>query len=442
MHEPLSGPLTFLAMTLKTVSLDSLDWSALVNEGDSIAASGLTSEPLALMGALADAAPHGGRFSLFLGTPFSDVAARMPPATVLTTYGGIGSAGAMGRNRRMRISLQHFSRCAEAFETGLEPVDLALVSLARGRDGRLYLGGSWGITVAAARRAKRVVVEINDQAPVIHGGLWPDDIAITAAIEVSYPIVEAAEPRATATDLAIAAHIAPLVPEAACLQVGIGAMPSAILASLKDHRHLSLHSGMYTVPVHRLVESGALDNSRKTLDRGVSVTATVYGDAAMYRAVNDDARLGLREPAYTHSLAVMAQMENFTAINSSLEVDLLGQANAETVPGADGRVRYIGGIGGLNDFVRGARNAKGGQAMIALPSRQSGKDGPKPRIVAALSGPATISAADADLVITEFGVARLRDASVEERARRMIAIAHPEDREALTAAARQLGHIA
>ena len=427
---------------MNIVALESLDWTRLVGAGEQVVCSQLTSEPVALLRALAAAAPHQGRFGVYLATPFSDAGAAFPQATVLTTYGGIGSAGAIGRNRRTRVALLHYSHCAVPFESGSEAVNLMLVSLARSRDGTLCLGGGYGYTLAAARRARRVIAEINDQAPAVPGAPWPADIPIEAAVEVSYPVMCAADPRATETDLAIAAQVAPLVSEGACLQVGIGAMPSAVLASLAGHRGLGLHSGMLTVPVQRLIESGAMDNSRKALDAGRAVTGCVYGDAALYKAAHDNPAMLLRPPLYTHGAAEIAQLDHFTAINSALEIDLLGQANAETVPGADGRIRYVGGIGGLCDYVRTARLARGGQAMLALPSRQTGKSGNTPRIVAALSGPATVSASDADLVATEYGVARLRDASMEERATRLIAIAHPEDREGLTLAARRLGYLA
>jgi acyl-CoA hydrolase len=199
---------------------------------------------------------------------------------------------------------------------------------------------------------------------------------------------------------------------------------------------------MLTPALQALLESGSADNSRKEIDAGVSVTACVYGDAALYAAMHNHPALRLREPRYTHGREVIARLGRFVALNSALEVDLLGQANAETAIGSDGHLRQVGGVGGLNDFVRGARAAPDGKAIIALPSRQAARAGAAgpgaARIVARLSGPATVAASDADVVVTEYGSAHLRHASLGERARRLIAIAHPDDRDALAAAARKL----
>ncbi len=288
-----------------------------------------------------------------------------------------------------------------------------------------------------------VVAEVNASAPAVLGAPWPDDIAIAHAVEVDYPIAVAAAPRVSEVEQAIARHVADLVDDGACVQVGIGSLASAVVEGLRSHRFLGIHSGMMTAALQQLVELGAVDNSRKTIDRGVSVTACVYGDAALYAAAAANPTLRLREPRYTHGAGVIASLVGFVALNSALEVDLLGQVNAEATIGGDGRLRQVGGVGGLNDFVRGARAAPGGRAIVALPSRQPSRGGGNgsgaARIVARLSGPATVAAADADIAVTEHGVADLRHASSDERARRLVAIAHPDDRDDLAAAARRLG---
>jgi acyl-CoA hydrolase len=209
-----------------------------------------------------------------------------------------------------------------------------------------------------------------------------------------------------------------------------------VLAELGSHRHLGVHTGMISDGLWRLMAQGAVDHSRKRLDAGLAVTGGICGSAALYAAVHGRTDLVLREPAYTHSLAVIATQPDMFCLNSALEVDLLGQANAETVHGQDGAWRWVGGVGGLPDFSRGALLAPRGQAVLALGSRSAQG---VPRIVARLSGPATVAASDADLVVTEHGVARLRDASIGQRVQRMLAIAHPEDRDGLAAQARTLG---
>lgn len=417
------------------------DWPAIVRAGDHVVCSHMTAEPVALLRALAASNAHDGRLDVFLGVPFSLAAGEFSAATRLTTFGAMGSAGALSHRHTTRLSVAHYSRCGDAFTAGAARADVVLVSLARSADGSLCLGASHGFALDAARRARTVVAEVNASAPAVLGAPWPDDIAIAHSVEVDYPIAVAAAPRVSEVEQAIARHVAALVDDGACVQVGIGSLASAVVEGLRSHRFLGIHSGMMTAALQQLVELGAVDNSRKAIDRGVSVTACVYGDAALYAAAAANPALRLREPRYTHGAGVIASLSDFVALNSALEVDLLGQVNAEATIGSDGRLRQVGGVGGLNDFVRGARAALGGRAIVALPSRQPPRGGGNgaARIVARLSGPATVAAADADIVVTEHGVADLRHASSDERARRLVAIAHPDDRGDLAAAARKLG---
>lgn len=417
----------------------SIDWRRLVRAGDQVVCSHMTSEPVALLHALGQAiqsAPGLAPLRVYLGVPFSGAAGQFPATTEFTTFGGMGSGGSLARDHVTHVSLSHYQRCGDAFASGSEPADVVLVSLARASDGTLTLGASHGYVVEAARVARCVVAEINAQAPAVPGARWPADIPLHVSVEVSYPLQNAPAMRSSLVEAAIAAHVANLIVDGACLQVGIGGLPSAVLGKLRHHRALGVHSGMLTPALWQLFEAGTVDNSRKASDTGVGTIGCVYGDPALYAATHEHPLLRLREPGHTHAPEVIARLDDFFALNSAIEVDLFGQANAETVAAADGRLRYVGGVGGLNDFVRGARLAKRGQAVIALPSRQASG---QPRIVARLSGPATIAASDADVVVTEHGLARLRGAPLDERARQIIAIAHPGDRDALAAAARSMG---
>jgi acyl-CoA hydrolase len=411
-----------------------VDWASLVRAGDQVVCSHMTGEPVFLLLGLA-AAALDVPFDVTLGVPFSMAAAALPAATLLTTFGGMGTAGALSRTHRLRISPVPYSRCGGVYESGQEAANLVLVSLVRGSDGRLLLAGSHGYILEAARRARHVIAEVNAQAPCIQGAPWPVDVRIDQVVEVDYPLSVAASSLAGEVESAIAAHVAALVPDGACLQVGIGAMPSAVLQALAAHRALGLHSGMLTDAVRALIESGAMDHSRKPEGSRFGVTGCVYGSASLYRFCDRHPALSLREPAFTHGAQVIAQLSDFVAINSAIEVDLLGQANAESVVTAEGSVRQIGGVGGLNDFVRASRLAPRGRAVIALASRA----GASSRIVARLGGPATVSACDADVMVTEYGVAHLRDATLDQRAARMLAIAHPDDRDLLERQAHAMG---
>ena len=410
-----------------------IDWTRIPIAGARIACSQMSAEPQVLLGSLAEALQDASSAlapaAVVLGAPFSTTALALPPGIPLEVFGGMGAAATMARDRPLVVLPVNYDRCAQAVLA--RGVDIALVSLARDpASGGLYLGACHGFAIEAARTARAVIVEVNAQAPCIHGGEWPSDLQVHAIVEADYPIASPAAVSVSPTDTRIAAHVASLVADGATIQVGIGSLPSALLRELRGHRRLGIHSGMLTPSLWELIECGAADDSAKHVDTGVAVCGTVYGDAALYRAVDRTHRVALRAPPDTHGHAAISRLPQFTAINSALEVDLGGQMNLDSVGG-----RLIGGIGGINNFVRGALASRGGRSIIALPSRRRVRGHETASIVASLSGPATVCAADADFVVTEYGVAALRDASVGERRLRLIAIAHPDDRENLTAAA-------
>jgi acyl-CoA hydrolase len=415
-----------------------ISWARFLRPSDRIACSQMTSEPQQLLRSLARtlAGESGTPMprSLFLGTPFSSEAAAFPAEVALEVFGGMGAALAMSRQRPLTIYPVNYSRSATMFRDGDARAEVVLVSLARDpASGGLFLGASHGYAIEAARRARVVIAEINAQAPCVSGGEWPEDIAIDCSVEADYPIAESGPARAGETEERIAAQVAGLVPDGATIQVGIGSLAGALLQRLEGHRHLGIHSGLLTAPLWALVQSGAADNSRKAIERGISVCSALYGDAQMYRAVSGNDAVAMRPPDVSHGIGSLARLPAFTALNSALEIDLLGQANSEAAGN-----RYIGGVGGINDFVRGAGASRGGRSIVCLPSRRASRSGVAGSIVARLSGPATVGASDADVVVTEYGIAWLRGASRGERARRMIGIAHPEERVALEAAAREM----
>jgi acyl-CoA hydrolase len=396
----------------------------------------MSAEPAALLASLAACPDLPAPLHLMLGVPFSTAAADLPGSCTLTTYGGMGTAGAIAQRRPVRFSPLPYGRSAAVYEQGRWRCDVALVALARAADGRLFLGPSHGPVLAAARQARHVIAQVSPNAPCLQGAEWPPELAIAALLETAMAPLPLQEAAPGAIERAIAGHVAALVPDGACLQVGIGALPSALLEALQSHRHLGVHTGMLTAPLWRLVLLGAADHSRKGVDAGLAVTGSVCGDADLYGALDANAGVALREPGHTHAPAVIAAQPDMFCLNSVLEVDLLGNMNAEAMVQPDGRWRFVGGVGGLPDFMRAGVEAPRGQAVVALAARTSRG---RPRIVARLSGPCTIAACDADVVATEHGIARLRDASLGERVRGMLAIADPQDRDALAGQARSLG---
>ena len=421
---------------LNRSSAPGLDWRRWIQPGDRIVCGQMTGAPRALLADLAAAveagtAPVPG--ALFLGTPFSTEAAAFPASVRLEVFGGMGAAVGMARDRRLVVYPVHYSRTPELFTRDRLGCDVALVSLARHPvHGKLYLAPSHGYILEAAARARHVIAEINARAPCVRGAEWPEGLALDLAFEVDAPLATAPGASPGEVDRAIASHVASCVDDGATIQIGIGAVAAAVGAGLAERRRLCVHSGLFTESLWSLVRGGAVEP--RVVGEPLVTCSAVYGTPELYAEVHDRAAYRIAPPATTHGTPSLARLPRFTAINSALEVDLFGQVNAEFVGG-----RYLGGVGGLNDFVRGAMACPDGCSIVAIPSRRRTREREASGIVAALSGPATVPAADADVIVSEHGVARLRGRSREERARALIAIAHPDDRDTLTRAARTLG---
>jgi acetyl-CoA hydrolase len=233
------------------------------------------------------------------------------------------------------------------------------------------------------------------------------------------------DPEPDEIDKRVAAHVAALIPDGATIQVGVGGLPVAVCRALGNHRDLGVHSGVISDVIVDLVERGAVTNARKGIDVGRIVTGGLFGSRRLMDFADGSDALEMRSSEYTHNQQVLARVQNLYAINSGVEVDLTGNVNSEVAAG-----RYLGAIGGQMDFVRGAFASPGGRAIIALPAATP--DGKHSRIVASLEGrPVTTPRADADIVVTEYGVADLRGRSFNERAERLRAIAHPGFRDGL-----------
>jgi acyl CoA:acetate/3-ketoacid CoA transferase beta subunit len=229
-------------------------------------------------------------------------------------------------------------------------------------------------------------------------------------------------------DRLIEGRAADLVGDGSAIQMGVGALPDAILRQLRDRRDLGVHSGMIGDGFVDLVEAGIITNARKEIDTGVSVAGALVGTSRLYRSANRNTTIRICPTNYTHGSAAIARLSRFVSINSALEVDLTGQVNAEAIGNA-----YSGATGGQLDFARAAANSRGGRSIIALSATAKGRSAS--RIVARLSGPVTAPHSDADVIVTEFGAAELKGCSLAERARRMVGIAHPDFRDELDRAA-------
>ena len=407
-----------------------LPWDDWLRPHTHIMCSHMTSEPRVLLRALSRSNLPTG-VSIELGVPFSMDAQAFPDTVDIHVMGGMGTAAALARKRPLTIDRKEYLTFATDYASGTSQADVVLVSLAIADDQTLHIGASHGAVIDAARNARLVIAEINTAQPVVNGAPWPDDIPLSHTVHCDYaPAVIEHSVGRQQQEAAIAGHLADVITDGACLQVGIGAIPAAILSALSTRKHLGIHTGMYGDALHELVECSAVDNSRKPPQLQHSVIGCVYGGESLYESVKGRTDILMAHPSVTHSLSTLQQINQFTAINSAIEVDLFGRVNAETVTAKDGTRRAVGGIGGLPAFVRGALASQGGQSIIALPALTRYDGSGRSRIVPSVTD-VTLDETLVDIVVTEYGVARLRDASPQQRREQMLAICSPDVRDAV-----------
>ncbi len=402
-----------------------IDFSGLIREGDLVVCGQATAEPVTLTEALMAQAAQLPPFRLMIGPVFSETfSVASAPDVAFQSYGAIGNARRLAKAGRLDLIPSNYSAFCADFAARRHKADVVLVQLAEAGDGRLSASLSNDYVIDAARGARCVIAEINPDAPFTFGAEWPDEVPIHLRVAARRPPVELASTPPDDVSRRIAVHAASLIADGSTLQFGVGRIPDAILSSLSHLRDLGIHSGLINDAVVDLIACGAVTNADKGIDAGVTVTNQVIGTQRLYRFVHENRTVAVRPTSYTHGQNVLAQVNRLVAINSALQVGLDGSVNSETLNGV-----AIGAIGGQLDFVRGANASPGGRAIIALPATAS--DGAS-RIVAHVET-VTTPRADVDAIVTEWGIAELRGSGLAERARRMIAIAAPEHRDALSA---------
>jgi len=319
------------------------------------------------------------------------------------------------------------SEVPKLFRSGEQVIDTAIVQVSPpDKHGLCSLGVSVEATRAAMQSAKRVIAQINPRMPRTHGDSFVHlaDFAGYVDVESAIPLhPSAAQDPVTAQ---IGQHVASLIRDGDCLQMGIGAIPDATLACLGDRQHLGIHTEMFSDGVLPLIASGVITNRNKKKHPGKIVTTFAMGSQALYDFVDDNPEVVFLDVAYTNDTAVIRQNPQVVSINSALQVDLSGQICADSLG-----TKIYSGVGGQMDFVRGAGLSEGGRAIIALPSTAAG--GTVSRISSLLSPGAGVvtTRAHAHYIVTEYGVANLRARSLSERARALIDIAAPQFREQL-----------
>jgi 4-hydroxybutyrate CoA-transferase len=293
------------------------------------------------------------------------------------------------------------------------------------RAGYLSLGVSVSYSLPAARRAPLVIAQINPRMPRTLGNAFLHRSQVDIWVEVDEPLLEYPPTAVGEVERRIAGHVADLIPDGATIQIGIGAIPQAVMEALGGKKDLGVHSLLvdHMLP---LVESGAINNARKRLHPGRMDVGEIMGTARLFAWSHENPMINMEPSDLVHDPQVVGALGDFVSINSALEVDLLGQINAESLEG-----RQLAGIGGQFDFVLGVTRAAGGRSIIALPA--SGKGGSLSRIVRRLPAGARVTTPRflADYVVTEYGVAALKGKSDAGRRRELLRIAHPAFRESL-----------
>jgi 4-hydroxybutyrate CoA-transferase len=320
-----------------------------------------------------------------------------------------------------------FSEIPRLFRDGLLPVDVALITVSPpDKLGFFCLGISVDYTKQAALSAKTVIAAVNPQMPRVGGDSCLHATDIDYFVPTGESLIELAPPKLGETEKAIGGHVASLIRDGDCLQLGIGALPDAVLSYLGEKNDLGIHSEMISDGAMNLVNSGVITCRKKTFLPGKIVITFAMGTSTFYEWLNDNTMIEAYPVDFVNDPFKIAQNDNMVSINSALAVDSMGQIAATAL----GPMQYSG-VGGQVDFVRGASRSKGGRSIIALPSTAA--KGTQSRIVASFQPgqSVTTSRYDVDYVATEYGIAALRGKTLRQRCEALIEIAHPDFRDQL-----------
>ena len=324
------------------------------------------------------------------------------------------------------------SDTARIIREGFQPVNGVFIMVSEpDNEGYVSMGTSVDCTLAAIERADYVIAQVNRHMPYCYGDARIPVSKITTWVRHDVPLIEAEFPALSEQDKAIGKHAAALIPDGATLQIGIGNIPNAVLAQLGSHKHLGIHSEMFSDGVLPLIQSGVIDGSCKRTDPGKHVATFLKGSQKLYDFVNRNPEVLINDVAYTNNPMIIARNPKVVALNSAIQIDLTGQVCADSIGTA-----MFSGSGGQLDFMLGAGASEGGVPIIAMPAI-TGKGVSK--IVSTLTEGAGVVTPRtvAHWVVTEFGAVNLFGKPMAERARLLTSIAHPSAREALERAARE-----
>ena len=328
----------------------------------------------------------------------------------------------------------YFSELPMLIDRGLSPADV-VVSMASPMDEHGYFSLSLApdYTMAAVRRARVVLLEVNPNVPFANGDCLVHISQVSGLVESDEELFEVGLPQIGPVQEAIGKHVADLIDDGATLQIGYGGIPDAVVMQLQHKRDLGIHTEMIGDGILSLIESGAVTNRKKTFMPGKTIATFALGSRRLYRTLHRNPAIEMHPVDFTNDPYIAARNDNLCAINATLQIDLLGQCGSESL----GPSPYSG-TGGQVDFIRAANRSKDGKGFIVLPS--TAKNGSVSRIAPMLTPGThvTTSKNDVNYVVTEYGVAQLRGKTAKQRAEALIAIAHPDFRAELRAAAQAI----
>jgi 4-hydroxybutyrate CoA-transferase len=406
-----------------------------VKSGDRVVTGHATGEPQALIEALVARAPELEGVEIVHMVAMGPAKYAQPGMEKSFRHNGFFLGGATRKaveEGRADFTPCFFHEIPRLFAEKIMPVDVALIQVTPpDADGFCSYGVSADYTQPAAENARMVIAQVNRQLPRT-GGVRISLDAVRFIVEQDQPIIELAPPKIGEVERKIGENVASLIPDGATLQLGIGAIPDAVLLFLDKKKDLGIHSEMFSDGVVHLAEMGVVTNRRKTVHPGKFIATFLMGSRKLYDFVDNNPDVELYPVDYVNDPYVIGRHDNMISINAALQVDLMGQVNAEMIGS-----RQFSGIGGQVDFVRGASRSKGGKAIIAMPSTAAG--GKISRICLELDRGAavTTSRTDVHTVVTEYGIAELRGKTLRQRAAALIAIAHPDFRDELKGVAKK-----
>ena len=402
-----------------------------IKSGDHIHLSSVASTPQCLVDAMCERGKDGGFKNVFVHHLHTE--GNAPYAS--KEFEGIFQHDAffVGGNVRKDVQAGYadyipifLSETQKLYREKYLPVDVVMLQVCPpDGHGFVSMGTSVDATLAAIEMAKTVIAVVNPCMPRSYGDALIPMSMIDVFVEDSSPLFPAHFSEPTQEEATIGKYCAELIEDGACLQMGIGAIPNAVLAQLGNHKDLGIHTEMFADGVLPLVENGVINGRNKKLDNGKMISTFLMGSQKVYEFIDNNPMVAMMDVAYTNDPFVIAQQPKMTAINSALQIDITGQVCADSLG-----TKFFSGVGGQVDFIYGASRSKGGKSIIAMPS--STNKGVS-KIVNALNlGAGVVTTRNhVHWVVTEYGAVNLYGKSLQERARLMISISHPDARETL-----------